>query len=190
MQSQRALHYPEPPPAGAGWVLRPWRADDADDVLVACTDQRTQRFIPELPRAYTREDAAGFIARSDDNLRQGRAIGMAISRPDDGRAIGSITLHTSEPWHWYIGYWMTPAARGQGIASAATHAFSRWAFTEHPSLIRLSLFTLPQNVASQHVAERAGFTREGVLRSWDDAGGAPRDIVMFSLVRADLEGST
>jgi RimJ/RimL family protein N-acetyltransferase len=30
---------------------------------------------------------------------------------------------------------------------------------------RLSLQTAPENIASQRVAERAGFTREGVLRA-------------------------
>jgi RimJ/RimL family protein N-acetyltransferase len=41
------------------------------------------------------------------------------------------------------------------------------------------------NVASQRVAERAGFTREGLLRNYIDHRGEPRDCVMFSRLPGD-----
>jgi RimJ/RimL family protein N-acetyltransferase len=61
-----------------------------------------------------------------------------------------------------------------------------WAFNEL-GVQRLELTTAPENVASQRVAERAGFSREGVLRglvATKDNGR--RDSVMFSLLPADL----
>lgn len=186
MVSPPELRYPDPPLAGDGWIMRPWRADDAEAVMVACRDEHTQRFITFLPRDYTLEDARVFIERTAENFAAGRAIAMAIANGRDRRAIGSITLHTHDTWHWSIGYWMTPGARGRGIASAAAWTFARWAFSVNPALARLSLHTLPDNLASQHVAERAGFTREGVLRRWDNLGGTPLDVVMFSLIRDDL----
>ena len=187
--ASHSLRYPDPPITGSGWILRPWRPDDADAVVVACSDPRTQQFIPEIPRRYTHADAEGFIARSAENLAVGRAIGLAVADSTTGRAIGSITLHTHEAWHWSIGYWVTPDARGRGLAGAATHAYARWAFQAYPALVRLTLITLPDNAASQHVAERAGFTREGLLRLWDDTAGVPGDIVMFSLIRPDLDAT-
>jgi RimJ/RimL family protein N-acetyltransferase len=63
---------------------------------------------------------------------------------------------------------------------------SRWALREF-GLVRLALHTHPENVASQRVAERAGFTREGTLRSLDTRGGMVRDIVSFSLLPGDLD---
>ena len=42
------------------------------------------------------------------------------------------------------------------------------------------------NVASQRVAEKAGYVREGVLRRWEDHRGEMRDCMMFSLIRDDL----
>jgi RimJ/RimL family protein N-acetyltransferase len=53
---------------------------------------------------------------------------------------------------------------------------------------RLELTTAPENAASQRVAERAGFTREGVLRGLTAAtkNNGRRDSVMFSLLPADL----
>jgi RimJ/RimL family protein N-acetyltransferase len=52
---------------------------------------------------------------------------------------------------------------------------------------RLELTTAPENVASQRVAERAGFSREGVLRGLvATKENGRRDSVMFSLLPADL----
>ena len=41
----------------------------------------------------------------------------------------------------------------------------------------------PGNRASSAVAERAGFTYEGVLRSWQVIKGERRDTAMYSLLR-------
>ena len=40
--------------------------------------------------------------------------------------------------------------------------------------------------ASQRVAERCGFTREGVLRSFEERKGRRYDVVAFSLLPSDL----
>ena len=48
------------------------------------------------------------------------------------------------------------------------------------------LTTHPENVASQRVAEKAGFVREGVLRSHMAYRECRRDSVLFSLLPSDL----
>jgi RimJ/RimL family protein N-acetyltransferase len=179
------LHYPDPPITVAECALRPWRPSDADAVVEACTDPITQRYINELPRPYTRQDAESFIARTAVNLAEGRSVSLAVTDPIDDKAIGAIALHAQQPFHWYIGYWTTTAARNRGVTTAAARAVSRWAFADYPALFRLSLYTLPENISSQRVAEKAGVTREGVLRAWDYKSGAPEDVVMFSLLRTD-----
>lgn len=40
--------------------------------------------------------------------------------------------------------------------------------------------------ASQRVAEKAGFTREGVMRPHSVLGGERRDTVLYALLPADL----
>jgi ribosomal-protein-alanine N-acetyltransferase len=180
------LHYPDGSIAGPGFFLRPWDPDDASEVAEACTDPVIQQFISAMPRPYTLEHAKGFIAHVAQSLGEGKAIGMAIAESEEGRAIGSITLHAGSPWHWHIGYWLAPQWRNRGITSAAVRMFAWWAFEAYPELMRLSLYTLPDNSASQRVAEHAGFTREGLLRQWNHTAGFPEDVVMFSLVREDL----
>ena len=54
-------------------------------------------------------------------------------------------------------------------------------------LFRLQVTTDPGNLASQGVAERAGFRREGLLRSYVEIKGRPRDRVMYSRLPIDAD---
>ena len=84
-----------------------------------------------------------------------------------------------------VGYWLGPHARGRGIATHAVRLICRWAF-EEVQLARLELTCGPENLASQGVAERCGFSREGVLRSHIPFKGARRDTGVFSLLPGEL----
>jgi RimJ/RimL family protein N-acetyltransferase len=63
---------------------------------------------------------------------------------------------------------------------------SRWALGPL-GLARVEIRVDVENAASQQVAEAAGFTREGVLRSRAESKGRRWDEVMFSLLPADFE---
>jgi RimJ/RimL family protein N-acetyltransferase len=87
-----------------------------------------------------------------------------------------------------VGYWVAADARGRGIATAATRAAARWAFDTVPELARLQLRADVENPASNRVAEKAGFTREGILRAqrYNARLGRRTDFVMWSLLRDEL----
>src|SRR5512146_2713173 len=102
--------------------------------------------------------------------------GVVMLRQREERDLSAIERGLREPAH---------EARGKGLATRAVRLISRWALREL-GLPRLGLFTEPWNVASQRVAERAGFQREGVLRSWTEIDGRRRDYVSFSLLPGDL----
>ena len=111
---------------------------------------------------------------------------MAISDLSNGEPAGSLSLNVWAPHHWNVGYWISLRYRGRGLATRAVNAATRWAFEERPEISRISLYTLPGNTASQVVAERAGFRREGTLRRWANVRGRDVDWVMFSMVREDI----
>jgi ribosomal-protein-alanine N-acetyltransferase len=100
--------------------------------------------------------------------------------------VGHVFVNLSEPRRGSVGYWLLPEARGKGLASRAGRLVSRWALHEL-GLARLALLTEPSNRASQRVAERSGFQREGVLRSYAEIDGRRVDYVIFSLLPSDLE---
>jgi RimJ/RimL family protein N-acetyltransferase len=79
-------------------------------------------------------------------------------------------------------------ARGRGVATRALELMARWVFAADEELGGLELRADVENRSSQRVAEKAGFVREGVLRSSLALKGERRDVVMYSLVREDLSG--
>jgi RimJ/RimL family protein N-acetyltransferase len=165
-------------------LLRPLRREDAEAVAAACADPDVQRYIPGMPDPYTLEHARTFIASAGRAIREGTRLPLAIVDAASGQLVGAIELRPGEVGS--IGYWISPAARRRGYATSALRLFSRWAL-EQGGVERLELTTHPGNVASQRVAENAGFVREGVLRAYTRFREGRRDSVMFSLLPADLE---
>ena len=83
-----------------------------------------------------------------------------------------------------LGYWLAAHGRGRGAATHAVRLLTGWALVTL-GLQRIQLTCAPDNVASQAVAERCGFTREGVLRSHLAFKGGRRDTVVYGLVAGD-----
>jgi RimJ/RimL family protein N-acetyltransferase len=84
-----------------------------------------------------------------------------------------------------LGLGAAPEARGRGVATHAVRLLARWAFDDL-GLARLALTCAPDNHASQRVAERCGFSREGVLRSHIPFKGGRRDTVVFGVLPGEL----
>jgi RimJ/RimL family protein N-acetyltransferase len=170
---------PDPPLADERIALRAWTRDDVPAIVRCCNDPRVPHFIPVIPVPYTESDAEQFIARGCDPLE----LHLAIADADGGAVLGSVgvSIKSHDPAVAEIGYWLAPEARGRGAATRALSLLSRWVLRELP-VARLQLTTDVENTASQRVAERGGFVREGILRAWYDRRGERRDAVMFSLV--------
>jgi RimJ/RimL family protein N-acetyltransferase len=162
-------------------VLRPWREEDAPAVYEACQDPEILHWIPVIPRPYTEENARAFVR---GEVTPG-SIQLAIE--EDGKVAGSIGLRVNEQFRFgHVGYWCVPEERGRGVMTRALRLLCRYGF-EELDLGRLELTTDPDNLASQRVATKAGFQREGVLRSQLlHPDGRRRDSVMFSLLPGEL----
>ena len=168
-------------------LLRPHRAEDAPDVAIACRDELTQRWLP-LPNPYTEADALAWCTEMAPRFRtSGEGIEWVAVRRSDDRLIGTFGLKRTD-WRMKtseIGYWVAPWARGEGLAVEAVTAIARWLLLEQ-GFERLGLRAAPGNVASQRVAERAGFTREGVARNAGFTNAGRIDLVVYSIIPADL----
>ena len=156
-------------------LLRPRTEDDVPAITETCQDPEIVRWTP-VPSPYTEDDAREFIRAAP--------VASAIVDARTGEFLGAIG------WRWVdgnvqFGYWAKREARGRGIATRALRLLSRWAIHELGAA-RVQLVTEPEKVASQQVAEKAGFTREATLRSYIELKGRRRDAVMFSLLPDDL----
>jgi RimJ/RimL family protein N-acetyltransferase len=166
-------------------VLRPFTRDDIAAVTAACQDPEIPRWTV-VPAPYTEEHAREWIAAQPAELAEGRGAPFAVSDAATGALLGSAGL-VGVDWDQRVGevgYWVARDARRRGVATRAVRLVSRWAF-DALGMERMELLTDPANVASQGVAERAGYTREGLLRAYRVYKGGPADLVMFSLLPGD-----
>jgi RimJ/RimL family protein N-acetyltransferase len=169
---------------GDGIVLRRWRREDAPAVAAACQDPEIPRWIPFVPSPYTSEHARTYVRECIESSEDRHPF--AIVDPESDELLGAIDMRVTSIRNGHIGYWIVADARGKGVCTSALRTPARWALDDL-ELGRLELLTDPDNVASQRVAEKVGFRREGVLRSHlPHRDGRRRDSVMFSLLPGEL----
>lgn len=181
------LHFPDPPLTSAGVVLRPLSSPDVEWLAETCNDPELSRYVPVLPIPYSVVDAEQFVARGIEGWATGTHAPFVITDASNGHQLGMIELHIGpEESVAGVGYWLCRSARGRGAAAIALRLTAGWAIRTL-GVERLHVTADPDNHASQRVAERAGFVREGVLRGWLRTPEGRRDRVMFSLLPSDLD---
>jgi ribosomal-protein-alanine N-acetyltransferase len=143
-------------------------------------------------RLYTRaptEPRAGFaaewLARYEEGWRDGTRAAFAIET-HEGEFLGlGLFVHIEkEGRQAEIGYVVGPAARGRGVGTRTLRLLTDWGFAEL-GLERLELWIDVTNAGSERVAERAGYVREGVLRSYWFKEDIRRDFGIWSRLRGD-----
>ena len=161
--------------------LRPWREGDVAAILAMSRDPDTIRFT-NVPDPYDEDSVRIWLALQPARLRAGDGAAFAVVELPSEEALGAIgvrVLHGRGIAE--IGYHMAAEARGRGLATGALRLLSDWSFAALP-VARLQLTTHVDNPASQRVAEKAGYTREALLRSWADQRGERVDLLMYSLL--------
>jgi RimJ/RimL family protein N-acetyltransferase len=167
-------------------VLRAWRESDVPAQLNAFSDPVFKQFSDWQPN--TEADALRHLEESERARQRGERISFAVVEAGDlDVLLGGASLNDMHQVSRQaaIGYWLAPQARGRGVATHAVRLIAEWAFADL-DLARLELMCGPDNAASQRVAERCGFIREGVLRSHLPFKGGRRDTVVFSLLPGEL----
>ena len=180
----RPIVLPDPPLSGGRVTLREWRGSDVPAIVAMCRDPDVIRFT-SVPVPYTADDARLWLDLHPGRVAAGDGAAFAITEEGDDRPVGSIGVRVlHDQGIAETGYHVVPERRGRGLATAALRLVAAWTFTELP-VARLQLTTHLDNLGSQRVAEKAGFTREGVLRAWVDQRGERVDLVMWSLLPGD-----
>jgi RimJ/RimL family protein N-acetyltransferase len=158
--------------------LRPLTQDDVPALTVELHGDSEIARWTRVPSPYTEEHAREFITTTDEKA-------FAVVDRESGELLGGIGARVYAEHVVEIGYWVKAEARGRGVATRALVLMADYALSELAAQ-RVQLTTDPENRASQRVAEKAGFRREGILRSFHEIKGRRRDAVMFSLLPDDL----
>lgn len=167
-------------------VLRAFRDEDVGLVQSVAGDPLIP-LITTVPASGDAGDARAYIERQHERLTSGAGYSFAIADAVTGEAVGQagLWLRNFDEGRASTGYWIAARSRQRGYASAALNAISRWGLSLD-GIHRVELYVEPWNEGSWRAAERVGYVREGLLRSWQRVGGERRDMYMYSLLPEDL----
>jgi ribosomal-protein-alanine N-acetyltransferase len=147
------------------------------------------RWAPdELERSAWRQR----LGRYREDFARGVAVTFFIFDAKGAKLLGGITLGNIRhgvAQSGHIGYWMGERFAGQGLMAEALELLARHAF-EDLKLHRIEAACIPGNVRSIRVLEKAGFQREGLLRSYLRINGVWQDHYLFALISGDRRRAT
>lgn len=131
------------------------------------------------------------ISRYREDYAQGSAIALFIFEKSSGKLAGGITLGNirhgvSQSGH--VGYWIGERFGGRGLMTDAVKVVTSFAF-DTLRLHRIEAACIPDNIRSIRVLEKAGFRREGLLRSYLRINGIWQDHYLYARIADDPPGA-
>lgn len=185
--------YDPEPVTGKTAVLRRHRERDLPRMVEACRDPETRRWLAGLPDDYSEVHASQHLEQMRTDQASGTGVHWVVADPDDDRLLADLALFIRDPQdpQGEIGYWTHPDSRGRGVTTEGVRMAVRHALLPVEDgglgLDRVLLRADAGNIASQRVAEKAGFTRTGrdrlanLLRD-----GSRSDHIRFDLLADEL----
>jgi RimJ/RimL family protein N-acetyltransferase len=184
--SDRPIEFPVEGLSDGVVRLRVMAEADLPAIVAACQDPEIPRWT-RVPEPYGESEARSWFEQEREQRSRGEQLGLLVVDHDDGHLEGSVGIvHVDrQEGRCELGYWMARENRGRGLATRAVRLLSGWVFENLP-IDRIEIHAEPENAASRRVAERAGFSFEGVLRSYLVNKGVRRDAASYSLLRGEL----
>lgn len=152
-------------PSAPALVLRPWRAEEIEQLIEVCRDPGLRRYtsasvdsVPEGER-WVQTQEAGWAA--------GERFSFAVLDQGSDRLVGNVVLKEFADGGSVaeVGYWTSAQARGLSVAPRALEVLTDWAFDTFAArgLKRLILQHQVENVASCRVAQKCRFEFDQIL---------------------------
>ena len=169
--------------------LRPWQAQDAQDLFDAARSSVTSvgRWLPWCHAGYDLDAARAWIGHCQDGWSRGEHFAFPVFDLRTGELLGSAGLNQRNRQHRSanLGYWVRQSRQGQGVAACAARLVARFGF-EQLGLVRIEIVAMPDNHASRRTAEKIGARFEAIARQRLWADGQAHDAAVYGLTAADL----
>ena len=163
--------------------LEPFGMEHLDALREFIGDPDILRYtrIPEpTPPDFPEQWLASYAGARRDGTREAFA---AVGDERELLGLGLAPTLDRETGEAELGYNVAPAHRGRGVGAAILRDLTAWAFTQ--GIQRCELFIDVRNPASERVAQAAGYTREGTLRSVHHKQGQRVDVTVWSRLPTD-----
>jgi ribosomal-protein-serine acetyltransferase len=145
--------------------------------LIDVERERLREWMPWADATKCPDDVRTYIerTRAGENLD---GLGIYV----DGTCVGGMGLRFEAlNGDGELGYWIGSSHEGRGLVTRACRAMIDHAFGEL-GLHRVTICAAPENARSRTIAERLGFTEEGLLREAERIGTGYHDLVVYGLL--------
>ncbi len=164
----------------------------SDYAAWAALREDSRAHLTEWEERWTQEQAslAAYKQRLrlyDRDRRRGGGLYLFAFRMKDNALVGGVTLSNiryGASRSALLGYWVGAPYVRRGYGTAVVKAIAAHAF-DAIELNRLAAACQPENIASQNLLERCGFSREGLARDYLMINGAWRDHFIYALIASD-----
>lgn len=168
-------------------VLQAVRPEDAEALLPMYSDSSIYRYRPGLPRTTLPLVRKAIKRFCDDRAQEKTAAFTVFDRTDKMKAVGLVEVFHIDMRveQAEIGYTVTPAFQGRGIATAAVECITDYLIW-HVGFNRIYASVHKDNESSVKVLRKNGFSYEGIARQgefWQGIGFV--DVCRFSKLRMD-----
>jgi ribosomal-protein-alanine N-acetyltransferase len=156
--------------------IRPQELFDAEDFFeIIC---HTNLEFIEFP-IRTLEEEKYFLRLNEAKRRANFEYNYSILF--DGKLVGAcgIRIDQHRPWVGEIGYFIDRAYQGNGIASGAVRKLEKVGF-EELDLQRIVIMMDTRNLASERVAQKCGYQKEGILKKVHRIGKNYYDCFLYA----------
>lgn len=170
-------------------ILRGYEASDAAAIYEYASDAETTQYMA-WDRHRSIEDAHLFLNGMVARSYRGHRLDYAIcDASDPARVIGGVGVYPQPGPHQVmeLGYILERSHWGRGLGLEAVRRLLDYAF-ETTDVERIFAPIFAANSRSRRMAEKAGLTLDGVLRSALAFRGRRRDEAIYSMLRSDWMG--
>ena len=169
-------------------TLRRITDSDIDKLYEIYSNEKLFQHSPVMLKK-NRETVKNMIGHFERDFNKGKEIYLGIClNTDPNTIVGVAELfdYSREVNMITIGYRLNDRYWGEGIATKAVKAITGYLFRD-TAVNRIQAFVMPENLKSQHVLERNGFIKEGIIRQghkWKGHGVV--DLILYALLRTDV----
>jgi RimJ/RimL family protein N-acetyltransferase len=163
-------------------VLRELREDDRAVVLSTMADALVARWL-NMPDRPADRDFDSLVRVARDGRLSGDRIDYAVTEAGVDVSLGAVIASRRHRDNYEVAYLAREEGRGRGLMTRAVRLLCEWLLDE--GVGRIEVRTHPDNEASQKLAERAGFQREGLERKSIWLHDERVDAIVWSLLPSD-----
>lgn len=167
--------------------LRPFRIEDAADVVRLAGAREIADTTVSIPHPYTGDIAMAWISGLPLLWDAGTLAAFAVTRRTDDALVGAAGLSNIDAEHAQaeLGYWLGVPFWGEGYATEAAACLLAYGFADL-GLNRIYAHHMLRNPASARILDKIGMRREGILRQRVRKWGAFEDVALMAALRSEF----